>query len=59
MAARDQKEQNDIRDSLNADIEAFLASGGRIQQIPMGVSGEPVDDTATEEEEEEEEENEE
>lgn len=27
------------KDKLNDQVEAFLASGGKIQQIPLGVSG--------------------
>lgn len=29
----------DLRDKIDADIEAFLKAGKKIQQIPTGVSG--------------------
>jgi len=32
--------RKNTRDSLQADIEAFLARGGQIQQIGLGVSAE-------------------
>lgn len=33
------------RASLAADVEAYLAQGGQIQEVPPGLSGEPVDNS--------------
>ncbi|MEQ8954505.1 MAG: hypothetical protein RL120_10250 [Gammaproteobacteria bacterium] len=40
MASKSKKDAAvNTRDDLNEHIEAFLKSGGKVQQIPTGVSG--------------------
>jgi len=44
MASKTNKNANrpstaEIRRSLQADVDAFLAAGNHIQQVPSGVSG--------------------
>jgi hypothetical protein len=41
---RYQKENNQARDQLEADIKRYLASGNKIEQVPLGKST-PVDAT--------------
>lgn len=37
-----QEDKNKLRNDINADIENFLANGGKIEVIPFGVEREPV-----------------
>ena len=32
-----------LRQRINRDVEAFLANGGQIQEVPTGVSGQPME----------------
>lgn len=33
------KEQQQIREQLSTDVQSFLAAGGKIEEIPMGCTG--------------------
>lgn len=37
---------NDLHDEISAQVEAFMRSGGRINEVPVGVSGKKVDGPA-------------
>jgi hypothetical protein len=42
-----QEERDAARAALQADVAAFLASGGTITEIPAGVTSEPLESRGT------------